>query len=748
MQMNTTDLIQAISAGICFYAGVTHLMIGLRSQPRDRVHLSFAAVSLLFGVVSIAIFGLYVAVDSGSLARYLIVDKWSLVFWYLAFPALYWFIAFYTGARRGLVLWIITVLYVAIALSNFALPFTWVYTDIELNPTFPPDIVVAPWYSVEQVITWLLLFVFSAIHIAGQYRRGERGAARAMSIAIGIYLVTVLGDYSIEYGLIDTVLMAQYGFVAFIVIMSLRLSGQAVEAEKEIRRLNIELEDRVEERTAELSNANRALQKAKEAAETANRAKSVFLANMSHELRTPLNAILGFTQIMERDPSFPPQRRKNLETIDRSGKHLLDLINDVLEMSKIEAGRTNLEKTGFDLYNTLDSLESIMRVRAENKGLNLVFEREDDLPRYIRTDERKLRQVLINLLGNAIKFTKEGRVTLRVVTKDEGRTTKEQPSSIVRPSSPVPREARVLVFEVEDTGVGIDPQEMDQLFEPFRQTQSGLQVGEGTGLGLPISRQFVQLMGGDISVQSQVGQGSTFSFDVPLELAEVGEMGRERPTRRAVGLAPDQPSYRILVVDDSVENRELLRQMLEQVSFEVRTAVDGQVAIEEYQRWQPHLIWMDIRMPVLDGYQATKQIKAQAGASAPAVIAVTASAFEEERAKVLEAGCDDFVRKPFTEKEIFDTMAEHLGVRYVYEELSPPEGEADSAPARVALELADLAALPDGWLADLRDAAMRGRSRQLLDLIEHIEPDHASLARSLRAMVNGYQFRQIVALTE
>ena len=232
----------------------------------------------------------------------------------------------------------------------------------------------------------------------------------------------------------------------------------------------------------------------------------------------------------------------------------------------------------------------------------------------------------------------------------------------------------------------------------------------------------------------------------------------ERPTRRVVGLAPDQQAagggpYRILVVDDSVENRELLRQMLEQVGFDVRTAVDGREAVEEYQRWEPHLIWMDIRMPVMDGYQATKLIKeqagveapaiSQAGISAPAIIAVTASAFEEERAQVLEAGCDDFVRKPFTDAEIFDKMAQHLGVRYIYEEIEPTPEESD----RVVLAPADLAALPDDWLAELRQAATRGRTQQLLDLIEHIEPDHAQVAEALRELVNDLEFKQIVALT-
>lgn len=258
--MNILDLIQAISAGICFYAGITHLILGLRSTPRDRLHLSFALVSLLVGAVSVAIFVLYAAVETGSLAVYLIADKWSIAVWYLALPALFWFIAFYTGSARGRVLWVITALYVAIALSNFVLPGTWVYTDIKLNPTFPPDIVVAPWYSAEQVITWVLILGYSAVQISRQFRRGEREAATILSIALGIFLISVLWDYAIEYGLINAVLMQQYGFVAFIVVMSVRLSGQLVETEQEVQRLNIELADRVEERTFELRQRTMELQ--------------------------------------------------------------------------------------------------------------------------------------------------------------------------------------------------------------------------------------------------------------------------------------------------------------------------------------------------------------------------------------------------------------------------------------------------------------------------------------------------------
>jgi signal transduction histidine kinase/ActR/RegA family two-component response regulator len=726
--MDTADVIQAISAGICLYAGLLHLVVGLRSQPRDRVHLTFAVLALLFGIVSVNLFVLYTALRSGSLDWYVFTDRWGIAVTYLGYVALFWFIAVYTGARQSIMLWGITSLYLLIALSNFLLPYPWVYTDIELTSTFPPDIVVAPWYSVEQVLTLLLLIAYPAYHAVRQYRRGERGAAAALGVALGIFLVTLLWDHGIEYGLIDTVLMSQYGFVAFIVIMSLRLADQYVEARKESHRLNVTLEQRVEERTAALSEA-------RDAAEAANRAKSTFLANMSHELRTPLNVILGLAQIMRRDRGLSEQEAENVEIIHRSGEHLLELINDVLEVSRIEAGQSELNLSAFDLVRTLHSLEQMTRVRAEKKGLALAFERDPDVPRYIRTDERKLRQVLINLLGNAVKFTEAGGVTLRVKEVDRDQWAGEKADHYPRTT---------IHFEVEDTGEGIAPEEREALFEPFGQTSSGRRQGEGTGLGLAISRQFVQLMGGDIAVRSRAGEGTTVTFDIVVELVDLSEVQPKEPVRRVVGLVPEQAgSYRILIVDDNRDNRLMLCRLLAGVGFEVQEAGGGQEAIEAFDRWQPHLVWMDIRMPDVDGYEATRQIKATAQGQATPVIALTPSAFEEERAAVLAAGCDDFVRKPIRESEIFAKMGEHLGVRYVYEELAPPE-----EPAVPDLTPVDLADLPEAWLTDLRQAARRGRASELVDLIAQIEADHASLARALWVMVEDYQFRRIVALIE
>ncbi|MBU0490823.1 MAG: response regulator [Chloroflexi bacterium] len=519
------------------------------------------------------------------------------------------------------------------------------------------------------------------------------------------------------------------------------------------RRLEIQVQERtseLRETLAELNRSKEAAEQAQHAAETANRAKSVFLANMSHELRTPMNAVLGFTQLMTRDTNLTPAQRANLGIINRSGEHLLGLINDVLEMSKIEAGRAVLSEQSFDLHRLLDGLEEMFLLRAERKGLALTFERDPAVPQYVQTDEGKLRQVLMNLIGNAIKFTPKGGVKLRIASRAVH--TREVPSAVpLHPAS----EALVcqLQFEVQDTGLGIASEDIGRIFDPFVQTASEQQSQEGTGLGLSISRQFVRLMGGDITVTSAPGQGSTFAFAVLAKIVDESAVPTARPTRRVIGLERGQPTYRLLIVDDKEENRQLLVSLLAPLGFQVREAINGREAIEIWDEWEPHLICMDMRMPVMDGYEATRRIKATTKGQATVIMAVTASALEEDRDIILSEGCDAYIRKPFQEAELFDALTKHLGVCFVYGEPElqdpPPDARAHLASKEADTELiAGLRALPAHLLADLRQATVKADWNHIQSLIDEIREPAPALADALTDLARQFEYRKILTLIQ
>ncbi|AFY82972.1 PAS domain S-box protein [Oscillatoria acuminata] len=487
-----------------------------------------------------------------------------------------------------------------------------------------------------------------------------------------------------------------------------------------------------------------ALQKAAIAADTANRAKSEFLANMSHELRTPLNAILGFSQVMRRDRSLKTQQAEQLQIINRAGEHLLDLINDILEMSKIEAGRTGFHESSFDLLDLLDNLETMLQLKVKSKGLQLEFDIDPQVPKFISTDEGKLRQVLLNILGNAIKFTQTGGIVLRVrVATDEGKKAGE-----TIPGDRLPK----LYFEIEDTGPGIAPQEMHRLFEPFAQTETGMKSGQGTGLGLPISQKFVELMGGQIQVRSIPNQGTVFSFDLTPGQGEPVESPQRQTKPRAVALAPHQPEYRILAVDDAFESRLLLITLFSGLGFSVRGAATGREALEIWESWEPHLIWMDMRMPDMDGFEATRRIKATPKGQNTVVIALTASAFEEDRQLVLAAGCNDFIHKPFREEVLLSKVGEHIGVRYIYDE--PIESESDNRiqsateDSAFILDAQSFQFMPRDWVVRIYDAACQCSDDMILELIEEIPPENAPFAKALTELANNFQFETVMVLTQ
>jgi PAS domain S-box-containing protein len=478
------------------------------------------------------------------------------------------------------------------------------------------------------------------------------------------------------------------------------------------------------------------LLQARRAAEAANQAKSIFLANMSHELRTPLNAILGFTQLMDGDPNLTPGQQENLEIINHSGEHLLALINDVLEMSKIEAGQVKLREKTFDLHYLLDSLEEMFRFQAENKGLEINFQAAEDVPRYIISDENKIRQVLNNLLGNAVKFTLEGGIQLKVS------------------SLPITPGKLELQFGVHDTGPGIPPEDLEAVFDPFVQAANmpdfiSTQAPEGTGLGLSISQKFVHLLGGEISVESELGVGSQFSFSVIVGIAETDEVPAAEPKREILGLPAGQPAPRLLVVEDRDTNRRLLVKLLEQLGFEVQEATNGQEAIDAWQRWAPHLIWMDMRMPVMNGREATRRIKSMPGGESVAIIALTATAFDEDRESILLEGCDDFVRKPFHKNEIIEILTKHLNVEFQYKETPiPSHDENGIEPAGKSLELQTLIDLPTEWVEELCIATKRADLHRILELIAQIRERHPNLAKVLTDLAESYAYENILGLIE
>ncbi len=456
-----------------------------------------------------------------------------------------------------------------------------------------------------------------------------------------------------------------------------------------------------------------------DAAEAANKAKSVFLANMSHELRTPLNAILGFSNLMRREPQLTASQRETLDIINHSGGHLLALINSVLEMAKIEVGRLELEMAPFDLEATVRDVTEMMRLRAEEKGLRLLVKTSPTFPRHIRGDEMRLREIMVNLVGNAVKFTTEGAVTIRLGTRRD--------------------DSRHILIEVEDTGRGISREDQRHLFQPFVQMgEPG--VKQGTGLGLAITHEIVALMGGAISVESTLGKGSIFRVELPVELAAEADLAR-RQEEEPCGLAPGQPAFRILLAEDKRENQLLLLKLMANIGLDTRLAEDGEQCVRLFEEWRPHLIWMDRRMPVMDGVEATRRIRELPGGKEVKIVAVTASAYKEQRQELLDAGMDDFVCKPYRLQEIYDSLARQLGLKYLYRSRWPEE---TAAQAPVTLKPEMMMALPGPLYAELEAAVERLDSDRIAVAIAEVKKTDAGLAAILTQLAGSFDYSAIL----
>ncbi len=491
-----------------------------------------------------------------------------------------------------------------------------------------------------------------------------------------------------------------------------------------------------------LTNARlfREIRQAKEAAEFANQAKSEFLSSMSHELRTPLNGILGYAQILKRDKNLNIQQQDGLDIIQQSGEHLLTLISDILDLAKIEAGKLDFQPGSIHLPTFLEGVAGMIRMRAQQKGLGFIYEALTPLPAGIEVDEKRLRQILINLLGNAVKFADEGQISFRV-------------SMVNGQSSVSPIQNQMVRFEVADTGVGIEPEQIEKIFQPFEQVGDRERQAEGTGLGLSISRQLVQAMGGELQVESKVSQGSTFWFEVPLRVVEVDAEAKQKKGRTIIGYKSRR--QKVLVVDDKNYNRSVLVNFLEPLGFEIAVASDGREAIEQAQAERPDIIFMDMIMPVMMGFEAVQQIRQMPEVKRTVIIGASASVFEKDRQQVKLVGCDDFLPKPINYGTLLELLSMHLQLEWTYDdEQGGQEGTETRGHGNKEHpedEIQSLVPPPPEELEVLLEMAMRGNMtdiRERATKLEQMDQKYKPFADKLQQLAKAYDDDEIEALIE
>jgi len=714
--------------GICLYAGMYHSLVGLRRTPVDRTHIIFALTALAFGLKNYCMLNSKAAASAGQMGGYLFWGHLGLQLGY--FPGilcLVWFVAFYTRAKPIAIPIVLSVPILILIIVEQNSPFFFLFAEQPrfYNLTLPwgevvtmPDAKLSAWASLEWLVlvSMVAFFIFATI---GQFMRGERRKAVLIGISVLIFMGCIVNDVAVDWHMVKSIYMLEHGFVVVIVAMSLSLSDEVIHTENKLATLNQELENRIDERTRELSFAMRR-------AEAANHAKSRFLAHMSHELRTPLNAILGHTQIMSRQSCFMPEELSALESIGKSGDHLLTLINNILEMSKIEAGQAVLQPSPFVIEALINDLRIMFADQVRQKGLTFSVEKKSKVLDAVKADRGKLIQILINLLSNAIRNTLSGGITMRLdMTSPAG-------------------DARHLEISVSDTGRGIAADDLQSIFDPFVQADQNSVPQSGTGLGLTISRQYARMMGGDLTVESREGEGSTFRLTLPVVAAEPPTAAvRNIPITRIVGIKNNDREYRILLVDDEASNRDVLDRMLSPVGFTVLRASGGKEAIAAFADWKPHLILMDIRMPEVDGITAIRSIRAtQSGQTVP-IIGVSASVFDEDRNTVLNSGANDFVAKPIHEFDLLEKIGRCLKIDYRVD--SSSEATASSAEPS-ALRREHLAGLPDTLIAEMRAAVEGGYMDRMTELVRRAADHSPTVSRQLLELVHQYDLETLADL--
>ncbi|HEY9693187.1 MAG TPA: AAA family ATPase [Oculatellaceae cyanobacterium] len=522
---------------------------------------------------------------------------------------------------------------------------------------------------------------------------------------------------------------------AAIALLNAQLYTNLETANQQLAEYSDTLKAKVEERTQQLKEKNERLEveikereRAEKAADAANQAKSEFLANMSHELRTPLNGILGYTQISKKDRDLSHQHKHRIDIIHQCGEHLLTLINDVLDLSKIEARKMELYPKVFHFSEFLQGLVEICRIKADQKGIFLNYQILSTLPKLIQADDKRLRQILLNLLGNAIKFTEQGAVTLQVSYQYEK-----------------------VEFQIEDTGIGIAEDDLEAIFSPFQQVGENSRKTEGTGLGLAITHQLLELMGGSINVKSRLGQGSIFTIE--LYLPEVDKKADVATfiERNIIGYQGDK--LKILIVDDKWTNRSVLVNMLSPMGFEIMEATDGLDGLKKANEFKPNAILMDLVMPVLDGFEATRQLRMIPKLKDTVVIAISASVLEPEQRQSIEVGCNDFLSKPIRQTDLLEKLRIYLGLEWIYEDLIENQQEIQDTNFQLqnltessGIENDQLIIPPAAEIAKLLDLAMRGDLRSIAKeatKLKELDPQLEPFATHLCQLAKEFKGKQI-----